>query len=289
MLFVRDKGRLCNNILQYGHAYAWGREHGRETMSMRFAYKYQYFRICHTRWHWPWLYVVAKLSAAVGLLPKIGFHDVDEQSGQPVAASHAANEQLMLNCRHALVEGWYIRFYDLFIKYKAEILSLFAFDDAIVDAVQTYLQEQSAHDMALSAVKLGVHIRRGDYQTFCNGRYYYTDDEYISMIKAFCLAHDEPVTVYLCTNDTQLDRDYYSRELSGICRVAPMLVGRNNEALDLCLLSECDHIVGPPSTFSLVAAMYHDCPLLWMHTADPALVSDAKAWGYFDEMFRHIV
>ena len=49
MIYVRDKGRLCNNILQYGHVYAWGREHGRQTVSMRFAYKYQFFRICHTQ------------------------------------------------------------------------------------------------------------------------------------------------------------------------------------------------------------------------------------------------
>ena len=51
MIFVHDKGRMANNILQYGHLYAWGREHGRQTMSMRFAYKYPWFHICHTRHH----------------------------------------------------------------------------------------------------------------------------------------------------------------------------------------------------------------------------------------------
>lgn len=30
MIFVTDKGRMCNNILQYGHVYAWAREHGRK-------------------------------------------------------------------------------------------------------------------------------------------------------------------------------------------------------------------------------------------------------------------
>ena len=51
MIFVHDKGRMANNMLQYGHVYAWGREHGRQTMSMRFAYKYPWFRICHTPHH----------------------------------------------------------------------------------------------------------------------------------------------------------------------------------------------------------------------------------------------
>ena len=45
MIFVTDKGRMCNNILQYGHVYAWAREHGRKSISMRFCYKYQYFKI----------------------------------------------------------------------------------------------------------------------------------------------------------------------------------------------------------------------------------------------------
>ena len=60
---------MCNNILQYGHLYAWGREHGRRTVSMRFAYKYRYFRICHTAYHNFLVYVVAKYAAKWGLLP----------------------------------------------------------------------------------------------------------------------------------------------------------------------------------------------------------------------------
>ena len=51
MIFVHDKGRMANNMLQYGHVYAWGREHGRQTMSMRFAYKYPWFRICETKYY----------------------------------------------------------------------------------------------------------------------------------------------------------------------------------------------------------------------------------------------
>lgn len=32
MIFVRDKGQMCNNILQYGYVYAWAKEHGRKCM-----------------------------------------------------------------------------------------------------------------------------------------------------------------------------------------------------------------------------------------------------------------
>ncbi|MDO5130828.1 MAG: hypothetical protein Q4D64_13035, partial [Prevotellaceae bacterium] len=49
MIFVRDKGRMCNNILQYGHVYAWAREHGKRAVSMCFAYKYRYFHNTDSR------------------------------------------------------------------------------------------------------------------------------------------------------------------------------------------------------------------------------------------------
>ena len=101
MIFVTDRGRLCNNILQYGHLYAWGREHCRKTMSMRFAYKYKDFHICHTRYHNFLVYVVAKYAAKLGLIPTVDFddfkkaysvHRMDEQD--KVAAFDCGDEDL---------------------------------------------------------------------------------------------------------------------------------------------------------------------------------------------------
>ena len=60
MIFVHDKGQMCNNILQYAHVYAWARENGRKSMSMRFAYKYQYFNICSSSYHNFLMYLVVK-------------------------------------------------------------------------------------------------------------------------------------------------------------------------------------------------------------------------------------
>ena len=86
MIFVRDKGRMCNNILQYGHVYAWAREHGRKAISMRFAYKYRYFNISHTPWHNFFVYVFAKYAAKMGLLPVAGFHS-PEGGNEPARRS----------------------------------------------------------------------------------------------------------------------------------------------------------------------------------------------------------
>ena len=93
MIFVTDKGRMCNNILQYGHLYAWGREHSVGTVSMRFCYKYPYFSIRHKRWHNPLTYALVKAAVKLKMMPVVEFHQMgsvyrDEQEHHPPHASH---------------------------------------------------------------------------------------------------------------------------------------------------------------------------------------------------------
>ena len=54
------------------------------------------------------------------------------------------------------------------------------------------------------------------------------------------------------------------------------------------MLSACDYLIGPPSTFSLVASMYRDLPLYWMDSADENQLTEAsfKRFAYW---FRNLV
>lgn len=270
MIFARDKGRLCNNILQYGHVYAWAREHGRRSVSLRFCYKYQWFRLCSTPWHHFLTYVIAKYAAKCGLLPVAAFHaDTDHQ-----AALHTLTTQ-----RNVVAEGWEVRFYDLFLKYREEITDLFAFKPIIVNKVIGYFTD-CEQDKPL---RLGVHIRRGDYKTWKGGAYFYGDEVYISLIRQFADLHsDRPLSVYICGNDPQLDRQAYIDALANVKVAFP----QGNPAEDLFLLSECHYLIGAPSTFTLVAAMYHDLPLYWVERADERL--EEASFKRFDYLFRHI-
>ena len=269
MIFVRDKGRMCNNMLQYAHLYAWGREHHRATLSMRFAYKYPYFHLCDTPHHNLLFYLMGKWGAALHLLPVVTFPfqegDTREQEAQ------------LLAHRHVVAQGWGARFYDLFLKYKADIVALFAFHPDIEAAAARRLQP------AGEALRLGVHIRRGDYTTWQGGRYLYTDKQYISLISQYMARYKhEHVVAYVCGNDPNLDRDLYRQALGrdNVC------FPDGNPGEDLCLLSHCDALIGAPSTFTLVAAMYHDTPLYWIE--DPGRPLDETCFAHFDQLFRHI-
>ena len=266
MIFVRDKGQMCNNILQYGHVYAWGREHGRTTMSMRFAYKYQYFHICNTRYHNFPTYLVAKYGAKTGLLPVVSF----DQEG----ADYQEAEQQMLRRNTLVVEGWYARWYDLFLKYKQDIISLFAFNQDVEQRISPLLDD---------SLRLGIHIRRGDYSHFQGGRFLYSDEQYLNVIRSFLSLFPHRKThIYICGNDPHLDKEYYLQQLLA-CQVT---FPDGNPGEDLCLLSHCDYLIGAPSTFSLVAAMYRDLPLYWVE--DPTLQVSQDSFKHFDYLFRHI-
>jgi len=264
MIFVHDKGRMCNNILQYGHFYAWGREHDRETVSMRFAYKYGGFRICHTKGHHPGNYLLGKFAPKMHLWPLVHFDAPgDIESGERAMMSH----------RNITVTGWEARWYDLFLKYKQEIVSLFAFDDEVERSVEPMLKT--------GQTTLGLHVRRGDYATWHGGRFLYSDEQYIGVARRFLKLHPE-AHIYVCGNDPQLNRNAFSEALGSQVTFAD---GTPQE--DLCLLSHCQFLIGPPSTFTLVAALYHDRPLCWLK--DPEAALTAESFGRFDQLFRNII
>lgn len=249
MIFVRDKGQMCNNILQYAHVYAWARENHRHCMSMRFAYKYQFFKICNSKNHNLFMYLVGKYSAKYKILPTVTYGLIETNTKE--------KEDFTLSHHNLIIEGWGVRHYDLFLKYKPEILELFDFKDEIHHKVNKIISTTSNED----TIKIGVHIRRGDYQTFFNGIYYFYDYSFIHYIRqTMNLFPDKRFTIYICSNDTNLKKDYYIKGLSNAQVVFP----NGNAGEDLCLLSKCDYLIGPPSSYSLIASMYGKAKLHWM-------------------------
>ena len=275
MIFARDKSQMCNNLLQYAHVYAWGREHGRKVISMRFSYKYQYFHICHTPLTGFGWYLLAKYLAAVKILPTASFKHAD--------CDREALERMMLRHRHIVVSGWNVRFYDLFLKYRQEICDLFSIDDCYTTPVKKKMSDIS--DSPSSILRLGVHIRRGDYAKWNDGIYCYDDETYARHINRFAEMHkDSEVHVFLSTNDSTVTEERYQE----LCPMVHVHAFQGSAPEDLFMLSECDYLIGPPSTFSLVAAMYRDIPLYRMDTADECQMT-AEHFQLFDYWFRRII
>ena len=280
MIFARDKSQMCNNLLQYAHVYAWGRAHGRKVISMRFSYKYQYFRICRTSLTGFGWYLLAKYAAALKLLPTASFKDVD--------CDQKALEQKMLKHRHIVVSGWNVRFYDYFLMYRDEICELFRIDEQYALPVRKKMkkaEQDSPLTSHLSPLRLGVHIRRGDYAQWQYGKYCFNDEVYARHINRFAALHPEKtIHVYLSTNDPEVSAETYQQ----LCPKVRIHLLQGSAPEDLYMLSACDYVMGAPSTFSLVAAMYRDIPLYRMDSEDEKLMT-AEGFRKFDYWFRRII
>ena len=271
MIFVHDKGQMCNNIIQYGQFYAWGREHGHRTMSMRFAYKYRYFRICHTRYHNFFVYLFAKYASILHLLPVTDFSFV-------TSSGLKLQEQQLLNHKNIIAKGWISHWGDLFFKYKTEIINLFQFDEQVRRRPDLLLNSLPKCDLCV-----GIHIRRGDYQRWYNGRYFYNDQQYIGVIKSFLNVHkNQTIQLFICSNDPNLDENVFKNAFPDKLVSFP----NGNPGEDLYLLSQCDYLIGAPSTFTLVASMYRDVPLYWIEDPNHPL-TDAD-FGHFNQLFQQI-
>ena len=285
MIYVRDKGRMCNNILQYGHLYAWGRKHGRRTLSMRFAYKYPYFHICDTPGHNFFRYLVGKFGAKWGLLPVASY---DEPGGET-----DEQERILSGSRNAVAQGWEARYYEEFLEYFDEIKALFAFKPEVRDAAEKFIRDNELPGSA----RLGLHIRRGDYARWHEGRYFYSDAQYIEAMKNLAdflwKKQGKPVTIFVCGNDPTLDEDKIREEMEKWARkerglqMLKVVFPKGNPGEDLCLLSECDLLAGPPSTFTLVASMYREIPLYRIENPEKEVTDND--FGYFRELFRSII
>ena len=113
---------------------------------------------------------------------------------------------------------------------------------------------------------------------------YYDDQQMIKLIRQFILLHsDKRVIVYICGNDPKLNKQAYGTAFGQDNVVFP----QGNPGEDLCLLSHCDYLMGAPSTFTLVASMYHDTPLCWIKDADEPV--RIESFAHFDYLFRHII
>ncbi len=277
MIFARDKSQMCNNLLQFAHVYAYGREHGRHVLSMRFSYKYPYFHIRHTRHTNFTLYLLVKIAAALRLIPTAAYKP---------GCDREALDRFVEKHNTVVVAGWEVRHYELFLKYRSEICELFRIDEAYTLPVQAKMRILDEG----KGVRLGLHVRRGDYAQWADGHFFYDDLTYASYIKAFLRMHPrEKVHVYISTNDATLTAERMELLVKSDTEessVSVHLLG-GNPPEDLFMLSECDAIIGPPSTFSLVAAMYRDIPLCRMDRSKAETLSEDD-FKKFDHWFRLI-
>jgi len=164
-----------------------------------------------------------------------------------------------------LVFGWAFRDAPHLAEHADTVRAFFTPDTAVLDTVRRLTDPcRSGGD-----VLVGVHLRRGDYRRFKQGRYFYEPGVYADQMaqtaRLFATA-GQRVRFLVCSNESVVATDFPGLE---IVRSPGGMVE------DLYALSRCTCLIGPPSTFSLWASFYGRTPLCWMRTADQTMTRAA--------------
>ena len=100
---------------------------------------------------------------------------------------------------------------------------------------------------------IGVHIRWGDYLTFLEGKYFFTIEEYITVMERVKnLFPNQKVGFLIASNVKQEEHNF---------RNYTYFFANDHIIEDMYSLAQCDYIIGPPSTYSLWASFYGKVPL----------------------------
>lgn len=172
-------------------------------------------------------------------------------------------KQLAHEARFVLARGFLFRDYAGFAAHAGRIRQVFTPHASHLDNARSAVRAAKGDADRV----VGVHIRRGDYAEWNDGRYFWSDDEYARLMTAAAEQWPGETTRFLvCSND--------SWDGSKLPHSAP---GPGHEIEDMYALAQCDAILGPPSTFSAWASFWGRTPL-WSVTDLKAVPSFGVAW-----------
>jgi hypothetical protein len=198
---------------------------------------------------------VVLLGKILGKVPQIGSFDFgfisihfDRRGKHNLDASILAKKARKWLVVH---QGWGIRDRESLSHQADQIRRILDFKPHYRDAAKVIfngMREEAKY-------VIGIHVRRGDYEKFRDGRYYFDDAVYLEIAAGALKAcnHDPSQVVFIGFSNEPLD---WPAEING----ARLITRQGAWWEDFLCLSMCDLIIGPPSTFSGAASFANNVP-----------------------------
>lgn len=166
--------------------------------------------------------------------------------------------------KFCFMEGWPTRYNTKNIPDRSVVRDLFLPNKSFRERVDPNFDEVRKEGYFI----VGVHIRRGDYENWEGGRYYYSHNKYLDFMQQISvLFADKKLCFFLASNE-KIPAEFFRR-------FKCISIDGANAATDLYALSLCDRLVGPPSTFSRWASFVSGIPLYFIF--DPAKTIDSDS------------
>lgn len=239
-------GQMCNRLWEYLDQVAWAYKKQGKVYSLFWDYSLEDFdqlRNC-SYIKFP-LYIKFRQDSFIArLYRRVLYAILCNRSLQKVYSSQFFKKRGFVSGRDILYQR------EHYPEVWNDIKYLFAPNKSISDRIDQHFADVRLHNP--DCLIVGVHIRRGDYKEFCNGQYYYNDEEYAGFMREVVKMMESNVLFFISSNET-IDRAHFN----GL----KILDIRNKKpAEDMYSLTACDYIMGPYSSFSSWASFYGKIP-----------------------------
>lgn len=175
-----------------------------------------------------------------------------------------------LKSKVCFVQGWLFRSDQLLMKHKTQILDFFSPADEFKIRMNSFFDANFSNK---DEIPIAVHVRRGDYKFFENGKFYYQIDQYIEVMKQLeILFTGKKLHFLVCSNENINFSEYSTGNLK-------ITMGLHHELMDMYCMAKTRYIVGPPSTYTMWASFFGNVPLYMVHQpGKPVVLNDFKVF-----------
>jgi len=170
------------------------------------------------------------------------------------------NERFISMARKKIVltYGWLFRDYPSLTKHQNSIRKIFTPQRETMENVHNLISTAREN----CDILIGVHLRKGDYRHFMDGTYYYTDENYLDIMKRMAAIFDSHRIGFLLCSDENVNVEFFEAHSLNFN------VGTRHEVEDMYAFSQCDYLIGPPSTYTMWASFYGRIPLYQISNPD---------------------
>ncbi len=151
--------------------------------------------------------------------------------------------------RPLLCSGWLFDAKHLLVKHAEAIRDYFQIIPKHQDAVETLVSGIRSK----SELVVGVHLRLGDYSKFRGGRYFYPVHRYVAAMHRIRRQFQGRSISFLVCSNVNLDREDFGD--------LDVHFGTGHLVEDMYSFAKCDHLVGPPSSYTGWASFMGGVPL----------------------------
>ncbi len=158
--------------------------------------------------------------------------------------------------------GWKFRLPKLAEKYRLDISQQYSLKESYYTSNPTVNRIDTLKSQGYTLI--GVHIRRGDYKKWKGGIYYFDDDVY----KKYMVSISEQL------NQRGKEKNMFVLFSNGKLSFKQsdnILISNESWYIDHHIMSNCDYLIGPPSTFTLWASYIGNVKLFHIYDSNEKL------------------